>query len=51
MVSPNIQTDIISNATYLMSSIGQIADDPSGICSYEMREFMNEPGASKQIST
>ena len=33
-----------------MSSIGQVADDPSGVCIYEMREFMDEPGASKQIS-
>lgn len=33
-----------------MSSVGQVADDPSGVCVCEMREFMNEPGASKQIT-
>ena len=32
---------------YLMSSLGQVGEDPSGVCMYEMREFMNEPGASK----
>lgn len=50
MASQHVPTDILSNATYLMSSVGQVADDPSGVCIYEMREFMNEPGASKQIS-
>ena len=36
---------------YLMSSLGQVGEDPSGVCMYEMREFMNEPGASKQIAS
>ena len=40
---------MLSNG-HMMSSIGQVADDPSGVCMYEMREFMNEPGASKQIN-
>jgi hypothetical protein len=35
----------------MMSSIGvQIADDPSGVNMSQMREFMIEPGASKQIA-
>ena len=50
VVSQNVPTDILSNTTYLMSSVGQVGDDPSGICHYEMREFMHEPGASKQIA-
>ena len=49
--SQHVPTDVLSSATYLMSSVGQVADDPSGVCIYEMREFMNEPGASKQISS
>mmetsp|Transcript_7846 Transcript_7846/g.11044 ORF Transcript_7846/g.11044 Transcript_7846/m.11044 type:complete len:97 (+) Transcript_7846:1207-1497(+) len=41
--------DVLSNQ-YLMSSIGNIGEDPAGVCMYEMREFMQEPGASKQIN-
>ena len=37
---------------YLMSSIGNLGEDPTSvICLYKMREFMQEPGASKQISS
>lgn len=49
-LTPNKAADALSNGGYMMSSIGQVGDDPSGVCIYEMREFMNEPGASKQIS-
>ena len=51
MQNPNVPADVLSNTTYLMSSVGQVADDPSGVCVYEMRDFLNEPGASKQIAS
>lgn len=44
------ELDVMSNQ-YLMSSIGQVNEDPAGVCMFEMREFMNEPGASKQLTS
>ena len=43
--------DIDHSSTFMMSSIGyQVAEDPSGVNLEQMREFMIDPGASKQIA-